>query len=67
MLCGKIAHKNKNYYYVKRKKQSMRPLIVASFNTQSVKGNDISCKRGEISTYIEDNGIYHFFVLETKA
>ena len=30
--------------------------IVASFNAQSVKGNDMACKR-EISTFIKDNGV----------
>ena len=28
--------------------------IVASFNAQSVKGNDMACKRHEISTFIKD-------------
>ena len=36
---------------VKRKKQNVHPFIVASFNAQSVKGNDMACKR-EISTFI---------------
>ena len=31
--------------------------IVASFNAQSVKGNDMACKRCEISTFIKDNGV----------
>ena len=31
--------------------------VVASFNAQSVKGNDMACKRCEISTFIEDNGV----------
>ena len=43
----------------------MHPLIVASFNAQSVKGNDIACKRCEISTFIKDNGVDLFFVTET--
>ena len=43
----------------------MYPLIVASFNAQSVKGNDIACKRCEISTFIKDNGVDLFFVTET--
>ena len=29
----------------------------ASFNAQSVKGNDMACKRCEISTFIKDNGV----------
>ena len=42
---------------VKGKKQNVHPLIVASFNAQSVKGNDMACKRCEISTFIKDNGV----------
>ena len=42
---------------VKRKKQNTHPFVVASFNPQSVKGNDIVCKRCDISTYIKDNGV----------
>ena len=43
----------------------VHPFIVASFNAQSVKGNDIACKRCEISTFIKDNGVDLFFVTET--
>ena len=43
----------------------MHPFIVASFNAQSVKGNDMACNRGEISTFIKDNGVDLFFVTET--
>ena len=43
----------------------MHSLIVASFNAQSVKGNYMTCKRCEISTFIKDNGIDRFFVTET--
>ena len=50
---------------VKRKKQNLHSFIVASFNVQSVKGNDMACKRCEISTFIKDNGIDLFFVTET--
>ena len=32
---------------------------------QSVKGNDMACKRCEISTFIKDNGVDLFFVTET--
>ena len=46
---------------VKRKKQNMHPFIVASFNAQSVKGNDMACKRCEISTFIKDSGVDLFF------
>ena len=42
---------------VERKKQNVRPFTVASFNAQSVKGNDMTCKRCEISMFIKDNGI----------
>ena len=47
------------------KKQNLHSFIVASFNTQSVKGNDMACKRCEISTFIKDNGVGLFFVTET--
>ena len=40
-----------------RKKQSVHPFIDASFSAQSVKGNDMACKRYEISTFIKDNGV----------
>ena len=30
-----------------------------------MKGNDIACKRCEISTFIKDNGVDLFFVNET--
>ena len=39
------------------KKQSLHPFIVASFNAQSVKGNDMACKRCEILTSVKDNGV----------
>ena len=39
---------------VKRKKQNLHSFIVASFNAQSVKGNDMACKRCEISTFIKE-------------
>ena len=42
---------------VKRKKQNLRPFIVASFNAQSVKGNNMACKDCEISSFKKDNGI----------
>ena len=50
---------------VKRKKHNLHSFIVASFNAQSVKGNDMACKRCEISTFIKDNGVDIFFVKET--
>ena len=50
---------------VKRKKQNLHPFIVASFNAQSVKCNDMACKRCEISTFAKDNAVDLFFVTET--
>ena len=50
---------------VKRKEKKFPSFIVASFNAQSVKGNDMACKRCEISTFIKDNGVDLFFVTET--
>ena len=50
---------------VKRNKQNLHSFIVVSFNAQSVKGNDMDCKRCEISTFIKDNGVDLFFVTET--
>ena len=41
---------------VKRKNFFLHSFIVASFNAQSVKGNDMACKRCEISTSIKVNG-----------
>ena len=46
---------------VKRRKQNVHPLIVASFNAQSVRCNDMACNRCEISMFIEDNGVDLFF------
>ena len=47
---------------VKKKRKKVHSFIVASFNAQSVKGNDIACKRCEILTFINDNGVDLFFV-----
>ena len=41
----------------KRKKQNLHPFIVASFNAQSVRGNDMACVRCELSTFMKDNGV----------
>ena len=53
---------------VERRKQNLHSFIVASFNAQSVKGNDMACKRCEISTFIKDNGVdlifFFFFVCD---
>ena len=43
----------------------MHQFIVGSFNAQSVKSNDMACKRCEISASINDNGVDIFFVTET--
>ena len=43
----------------------MHPFIVALLNAQSEEGNDMACKRCEISTFIKDNAIDIFFVTET--
>ena len=45
---------------VKRMKQNLHLFIVASFNEQSVNGNDMACMRCEISTFIKDNGVELF-------
>ena len=50
---------------VERKKQNVHPFIVASFNAQSGNGNYMACKRCEISTFIEYNGVDLFSVTET--
>ena len=39
--------------------------LLLHFIAQSVKGNDMACKRGEISTFIKDNGVDLFIVTET--
>ena len=43
----------------------MHSFIVASSNAQSLKENDIACRRCEISTYIRDNGVDHIFATDT--
>ena len=48
-----------------KKKKKLHSFIFALFNAQSVKGNDMACKRCEISTFIKDNGVDLFFVTET--
>ena len=50
---------------VRRNKQNLHPFVVASFNAQSVKGNDMACERCEISTFIKDNCVDLFFMTET--
>ena len=46
----------------KKEETKFHSFIVASFNAQSVKGNDMACKRCEISTFIKDNGVDLFFL-----
>ena len=43
----------------------MHPFIVASVNAQSVKVNDMTCKRCETSTFIKDNGVDLLCLIET--
>ena len=42
---------------VERERQNLHSFNVASFSAQSVKGNDMACKRCEMSTFIKDNGV----------
>ena len=49
---------------VKWKKEHVHPFVVASSNAQSVKHNDMSSKRCEISTSIKDNCVDLFFLLK---
>ena len=56
-----LPRRHRSSRCVKRKKQNLHSFIVASFNAQSVKGNDMACKRCEISTFIKDNGVDLFF------
>ena len=60
-----LPHRHRSSRGVKRKKQNLHSFIVASFNAQSVKCNDMACKRCEISTFIKDNGVDLFIVTET--
>ena len=60
-----LSRRHRSSRGVKRKKQNLHSFIVASFNAQSVKGNDMACKRCEISTLIKDKGVDIFFVTET--
>ena len=45
---------------VKGNKQNLHSFIVASYNAQSVKGNDMACMRCEISTFMNDDGVNIF-------
>ena len=57
----RLPRRHRSIRGVKRKIQNFHSFIVASFNAQSVKGNDMSCKRCEISTSIKGNGVDLFF------
>ena len=41
-------------------KSNAHPFIVASFNAQSVKSNDMACKPCDTSTTLRDNDDHHF-------
>ena len=60
-----LSRRHRSSRGVKGKKQHLHSFIVASFNAKSVKGNDMACKRSEISTFIRDNGVDLLFVTET--
>ena len=55
-----LPHCNCSSRGVRRKKQNVHPFIVASFSAQSVKGNDMGCKRCEISTFMEIKALTSF-------
>ena len=52
----RLPRLNRSSRGVKSKKQNVHPFIVASFNAQPVKGNNMACNRCEMSTFIKDNG-----------
>ena len=52
-----IPRRHRSIRGVKRKIFFLHSFIVDSFNAQSEKGNDMACKRCEISTFIKDNGV----------
>ena len=52
-----LPHRHRSSRGLKRKKQNVHPFIVASFNAQSVNGNNMACMRCEISKFIKDNGV----------
>ena len=52
-----LPRRHRSIQGVKRKKKNLHSFVVASFNAQSVKGNDMACKRCDISTFLEDNGV----------
>ena len=60
-----LPHRHLSNRGEKWKKQNIHQFIVASNSAQSVKDNDMACKRCDISTSIKDNGIDLIFVTET--
>ena len=60
-----LSRRHRSSGGVKRKKQNLHPFIVASFNAKSVKGNNMACKRCEISTFIKIMALTSFCVTET--
>ena len=62
---------NIGYYLPRRyrlrckKKKNGHPFVAASFNEQSVKGNDMASKCNKISTFRKDNDVDLFFDTET--
>ena len=60
-----LTRRHRSRRGVEMKIQNVRPFIVTSFNAQSVKGNNLACKRCEISTFVRDTGVDLFSVTET--
>ena len=56
IINGKHEFSKKKCFWLLFKKQNMHSFIVASFKSQSVKGNDVACNR-EISMFIKHNGV----------
>ena len=57
-----LPRRHRHSHGIQRKSQNTHQFIVASFNRQSMKGNDKACKCCEISSYVEDNGVDHICV-----
>ena len=55
-----LPRRHRSIRGVERKKQNVHSFIVAAFNAQLVKGNDMACMRCEISTTIFDDWIIVF-------
>ena len=52
-----LPHHHRSSRGAKRKKENLHSFIVASFNAQSVNGNDMACKHCEITMSIKDNDV----------